>query len=112
MGSIPLAANDPVFINHHTMIDCLFEQWLTSHPNRQYPATLQAQFAGHAGGDCMVPFIPVYNHSEVFNKRANDFGYSCDLRSFSTPTNGGDNLLAKTTTLVSMILVCLVAVAA
>ena len=135
----PIAANDPVFINHHTMIDCLFEQWLSSHPNRQYPATLQAQFAGHAGGDCMVPFIPVYNHSEVFHKRANDFGYSCDLRSFladshpgpctknhcsgnngsppgssdnTTSTNGGDNLLAKTTTLVSMILVCLVAVAA
>ena len=90
IGDIPIAANDPVFINHHTMIDCLFEQWLQSnHPNKEYPSmTLDPKFAGHGAGDCIVPFIPVYNHSDVFNKRANDYGYACDLRSFlATPTN-------------------------
>ena len=100
----PIAANDPVFINHHTMIDCLFEQWLKSDKSvKNYPMTLDAPFAGHAGGDCMVPFIPVYNHGDVFNKRASDFGYSCDLRSF----NSSVTVISSFAMLVSMIVVCL-----
>ena len=89
MGEVPIASNDPVFINHHTMIDCIFEQWLRNHPlpNRMYPAQLRPEFAGHAAGDCIVPFIPVYNHSYFFNHISDDFGYNCDLRSFlSDPT--------------------------
>ena len=102
-----LAVNDPLFINHHTMIDCLFEQWLTSHPNRQYPATLQAQFAGHAGGDCIVPFIPLFNNSEVFSMSASDFGFSCaDLRSF----NSGARLVNSLALLISMIVVYFAAI--
>ena len=132
IGKIPIAANDPVFVNHHTMIDCLFEQWLTSHPNRQYPPSLQSQFAGHAAGDCMVPFIPLYNHGDVFSKSADDYGYSCDLRSFlatdshntagpctknhcsttqQTTTAGAESSFASAITLVSMLVLCLAAVA-
>ena len=141
MIKIPIAANDPLFINHHTMIDCLFEQWLTKHPNRDdmYPTSLDSKFAGHAGGDCMVPFLPVYNHSEVFKMSANDFGYSCGLRSFSdsgdphntdpctkshnctgpgdpgnqpgNQGNGAEGSLASATMLVSIVVMCLVAVA-
>ena len=144
MKSPPIAANDPVFINHHTMIDCLFEQWLENHPNResQYPPTLDPKFAGHAPGDCMVPFIPVYTHSEVFSKSASHYGYSCGLRQFlATDSNnphttdpctkthctgnkpddsgnqsgnsGGvaDSSLASATMLVSMVVLCLVAIA-
>ena len=125
IGSIPIAANDPVFINHHTMIDCLFEQWLqSSRSNKQYPRTLDPKFAGHAAGDCIVPFIPVYNHGEVFSKSANDYGYSCDLRSFlatdthstepstqQPTTAGADTSFASVITLVSMLVLCLAAVA-
>ena len=160
MGSIPLAANDPVFINHHTMIDCLFEQWLMNHTNREnmYPASLDAKFAGHAANDCIVPFIPLYTHEEVFLKSADDYGYRCDLPLFIPPTgtgnpsnppatnppatnppatnppatnppatnppgrpgnpgnqpgnpgNGADSSLASATMLISMIVVCLVAI--
>ena len=140
IGEIPIAANDPVFINHHTMIDCLFEQWLTSHTNRtnMYPASLDAQFAGHAANDCIVPFIPLYTHEEVFLKSADDYGYRCDLPLFVPPTgtgnpsnppatnppgrpgnpgnqpgnpgNGADSSLASATMLISMIVVCLVAI--
>ena len=106
IGSIPIAANDPVFINHHTMIDCLFEQWLTDHPNRQYPATLQAQFAGHADGDCIFPFIPLFNHNEVFSMNASDLGFSCDLRSF----NSGARLVNSLALLISMIVVYFAAI--
>ena len=99
-----LAVNDPVFINHHTMIDCLLDQWLTSHPDRQYPTALQSQFAGHAAGDCVVPFVPLYNHGDVFSKSADDFGYSCDLRSF---ISSGVRAVSSFAMLVSMIVVCL-----
>ena len=88
------------------MIDCLFEQWLTIHPNRQYPALLQAQFAGHAGGDCIVPFIPLFNNSEVFSMSASDFGVSCDLRSF----NSGARLVNSLALLISMIMVYFTAI--
>ena len=92
MGDVPIASNDPVFINHHTMIDCIFEQWLRNHPlpNRKYPAQLRPEFAGHAAGDCIVPFIPVYSHSYFFNRISDDFGYNCDLPSFLSdlPTAG------------------------
>ena len=138
IGEIPIAANDPVFINHHTMIDCLFEQWLqSSHPNKEYPSmTLDARFAGHAADDCIVPFIPLYNHGDVFSKSANDYGYSCSLSSFlatdplptNTPDNpgnqpgnpgnqpgnpggGADSSLASATMLVSMLVLCLAAIA-
>ena len=77
------------------MIDCIFEQWLRNHPlpNRMYPAQLRPEFAGHAAGDCIVPFIPVYNHSYFFNRISDDFGYNCDLRLFllgntTDPTTG------------------------
>ena len=89
------------------MIDCLFEQWLTSHSNRQYHATLQAQFAGHAGGDCIVPFIPLFNNSEVFSMSASDFGFSCaDLRSF----NSGARLVNSLALLISMIVMYFAAI--
>ena len=148
IGDIPIAANDPVFINHHTMIDCLFEQWLTKNRNRSenmYPASLDAQFAGHAAGDCIVPFIPLYKHGEVFLKSADDYGYRCDLPSLErhtgpctrshcppgtanppatnppgqpgnpgsqpgNPGNGAGSSLASATMLISMIVVCLVAI--
>ena len=145
IGDIPIAANDPVFINHHTMIDCLFEQWLTKHSKasreNMYPALLDAKFAGHAANDCIVPFIPVYNHIEVFSKNADDYGYSCDLPLFEppgttnppatnppatnpppgrpgnpgnqpgNPGNGADSSLTSAPMLVSMLVVCLAAVA-
>ena len=84
MGDVPIASNDPVFINHHAMIDCIFEQWLRNHPlpNRMYPAQLRPDFAGHAAGDCIVPFIPVYNHSYIFNHISDDFGYKYDVLPF------------------------------
>ena len=107
-----------------------------------YPASLDAKFAGHAANDCMVPFIPLYTHGEVFLKSADDYGYRCDLRLFEpstgtdnppatnppatnpagrpsnpgnqpgNPGNGADSSLVSATTcmLISMIVVCLVAI--
>ena len=37
MGDVSASPNDPIFINHHTMVDCILEEWLQSHPDRVYP---------------------------------------------------------------------------
>ena len=76
MADIRASPNDPVFINHHAMIDLIFEMWLQDHPGASYegPPT-NSKFPGHAAGDCAVPFIPVYTHSQIF-KLAGNFGYS------------------------------------
>ena len=28
MADVAASPNDPIFINHHAMIDCIFEEWL------------------------------------------------------------------------------------
>ena len=84
MSDVAGSPNDPIFLNHHTMIDCLFEQWLQrgSDPS-PYPSNLGPMFAGHGGGDCVVPFFPLYNHS-YFYRPSRKLGYQCDLQSFTT----------------------------
>ena len=80
MSDVAASPNDPVFINHHTMIDCLFEQWLQKYPNKAYVGPVHEEiFAGHSSKDCIVPFIPLFTHQEMF-KTADNFGYSCDLQ--------------------------------
>ena len=77
--------NDPVFINHHTMVDSIFEQWLRRYPDGEYGGpSNDRKFAGHSSGDCIVPFMPLYTHMDMF-KRAEDFGYSYD---FLPPRSG------------------------
>ena len=88
MADVAASPNDPVFINHHTMIDCLFEQWLQKYPTKvTYDGPNQERrYAGHSSNDCIVPFIPLFTHEQMF-KRASDFGYSCNLQTFEdTPT--------------------------
>ena len=84
MGNVAASPNDPVFINHHTMIDSIFEQWLQQYPNGKYGGPMmEPKFAGHSANDCIVPFIPVYTHMNMF-KPAEDFGYTYDFLTSST----------------------------
>ena len=89
MGNVAASPNDPVFINHHTMIDSIFEQWLQQYPNGEYGGPKNdPKFAGHSANDCIVPFIPVYTHMDMFQK-AENFGYAYDyIKSPNTPTTG------------------------
>ena len=80
MGDVAASANDPIFINHHTMVDCILEEWLQAQQNNRnidYPANRTIR-KGHRRNDYIVPFIPLYTHNMMF-KRADSFGYSCNI---------------------------------
>ena len=77
MGDVSASPNDPVFINHHTMVDCILEEWLQSHPDRVYP-DIPEKLKGHQREGVIVPFFPIFKHSDMF-QTADNFGYSCML---------------------------------
>ena len=105
MANLAASPNDPLFLNHHTMIDCIFEEWLKKHSSAKYPEDVDSiedpdvnGYSGHRVDDCIVPFFPLYTHRDMF-KNANSFGYSCDLpninpipeESTQEPTTAQDN---------------------
>ena len=80
MADVAASPNDPVFISHHAMVDCIFEEWLKRNPDATYPDGVSTN--GHQGSDFIVPFFPIFQHNDMF-KVADNFGYSCDLDSSS-----------------------------
>lgn len=103
MGNVAGSPNDPIFFNHHTMIDCLLERWLELQPTLNYPdlpGQQKSAFAGHGPGDCLVPFIPLYTNNDMF-KLSTEFGYTCDLTlqeaatSQSPPSDGSQSTPAS-----------------
>ena len=79
MEDVAASPNDPVFVNHHTMIDCILEEWLQKNPDVEYPTTGGDKIAkGHGADDYIVPLIPLYTHKDML-KTADHFGYSCSL---------------------------------
>ena len=74
---VAASPNDPLFIIHHTMIDCIFEEWLKRHPNAEYPNATDVP-QGHRRYGYIVPFFPLYMNNDMF-KSAENFGYSCRL---------------------------------
>ena len=101
MLNVAGSANDPIFFNHHTMIDCLFEQWMEKHNMSSYPSIeVNPQFAGHGYNDCLVPFIPLYTNADMF-MRSTEFGYKC---------SAAENTLSASMVALSVMLVCLITV--
>ena len=71
--------NDPFFIVHHAMVDCVFDEWLKIHPYKAYPhVPLTFSTRGHQAHSYMVPFFPLHTNLEMF-KPAYNFGYFCNL---------------------------------
>lgn len=78
MASVASSTNDPIFLNHHAMTDCIFEEWLQRHRGRlTYPVSDEIR-EGHRAHDYIVPFLPLYMNIDVF-KTADSFGFSCSL---------------------------------
>ena len=77
--------NDPLFILHHTMVDCVFEEWLKRHPDGEYPDSPDVP-QGHLRDGYMVPYFPLFTNNDMF-KRAENFGYSCSLSDIDSQAN-------------------------
>lgn len=43
---VAASPNDPMFILHHNMIDCIFIEWMRRYPDAQYPSNVAT--IGHA----------------------------------------------------------------
>ena len=78
MADVAASANDPIFLNHHAMVDCIFETWLQKNPNSQYPISDDIP-KGHRYDDYIVPFFPLYKHRDMFST-ADKFGYHCKIQ--------------------------------
>ncbi|XP_056134815.1 tyrosinase-like [Lampris incognitus] len=75
MSLVPIAANDPVFMLHHSFIDKLLETWLREHGGATYPDSEQVHPAQRAQA-YMAPFFPLRTNSFYWGKPAQSFGYS------------------------------------
>ena len=92
MADVAASPNDPIFINHHTMIDCILEEWVRGHPDADYPPNIPSKLKGHQKDGYIVPFYPLFKHKDMFDT-ADNFGYSCNLPNITvsghTPTPAG-----------------------
>ncbi|KAK6739569.1 hypothetical protein RB195_008209 [Necator americanus] len=74
MEYIPISTNDPLFFNHHCMIDLIWEQWRQKHQTEReretsYPPDNEAcSSSAHYGNVQMVPFYPFTNRDGLSNK--------------------------------------------
>ena len=90
MSDVAASPNDPVFINHHAMIDCIFERWIQKNKDDlAYPDSSEIR-EGHGGNDTIVPIIPLYMEKEMFMP-AENFGYTCDTSTDPTDTDDNTN---------------------
>ena len=77
MSDIQGSPNDPLFIFHHLMMDCILQEWMKRHPDVEYPVHPMIR-DGHRKDDYMRSFFPLITNGEVFAS-AEDFGYYCQL---------------------------------
>ena len=102
MGDVAASPNDPIFINHHTMIDCILEEWLQRNiHNVEYPSD-EGINMGHRRDDYIVPFIPLYTNNMMY-KLADNFGYTCNLPD-ATPTTQSTTMVLAIMGIVTLIL--------
>ncbi len=74
MADVAASPNNPVFINHHGMIDYILERWLNNNTSSVYP-DMPRERKGHQRDSFIVPFFPLFKHSDVF-KEATTLGYN------------------------------------
>ena len=84
MSDVAASPNDPAFIVHHTMVDCIFDEWLKNHDGAEYPNVPLTFFTrGHQAHSYMIPFFLLSTNADMF-KPAYNFGYFCDLPHITT----------------------------
>ena len=69
--------NDPLFILHHLMVDCILDEYLCKFPDTEYPTDPQVR-DGHRADDFTRGFFPLIKNKDLLVPGEN-FGYSCTL---------------------------------
>ncbi|GAA6219640.1 tyrosinase-like [Lates japonicus] len=82
MSLVPTAANDPIFMLHHSFIDKLLERWLQDHSEATYPESDQVHPAQRAQA-YMAPFFPLRTNSYYLGRDTKSLGYSYKEHSLS-----------------------------
>ena len=77
MYDVASSPNDPIFILHHLMVDCILVEWVKSHPDAEYPDSDLVR-DGHKKDDYIRSFFPLVTNGEAFYD-TKEFGYYCDL---------------------------------
>ena len=77
MYDVASSPNDPTFILHHLMVDCILVEWLKRHPNGEYPVDDLVR-DGHRKDDYIRTFFPLITNGEAFYDTT-QFGYYCEL---------------------------------
>ena len=91
MSDPAASPNDPAFIVHHTMVDCIFDEWLKHHYGAKYPKVPENfSTRGQQANGYIVPFFPLVTNDDMF-ELAYRFGYFCDLPHITTNYNANDD---------------------
>lgn len=75
MSLVPTAANDPIFMLHHSFIDKLLERWLQDHSTASYPDSDEVHPAQRAQA-YMAPFFPLRTNNYYWGRDTYSLGYS------------------------------------
>ncbi|XP_070762030.1 tyrosinase-like [Enoplosus armatus] len=75
MSNVPTAANDPMFMVHHSFIDKLLERWLRHHSKATYPDSDEVHPAQRAKA-FMAPYFPLRTNDYYWGRHIHSLGYS------------------------------------
>ncbi|XP_067455281.1 tyrosinase-like [Thunnus thynnus] len=75
MTLVPTAANDPIFMVHHSFVDKLFEMWLQNHGDATYPED-DLVHPAQRGQANMAPFFPLRTNDYYSGRNTQTLGYS------------------------------------
>ena len=79
MLGVPISSNDPIFYLHHCNVDRLYEEWLDTYSDDNFPSYEPNTFTyvvnpGHNIDEHLVPFFPAITNRDM-NQRATSLGY-------------------------------------
>lgn len=75
MSHLPTAANDPIFMVHHSFVDKLLAEWLTNHRHVNYPESEEIHPAQRKDA-YMAPFFPLRTNGWYWDKDITTLGYN------------------------------------
>lgn len=92
MSLVPTAANDPIFMLHHSFIDKLLDGWLQQDSSKAtYPDSDQVHPAQRAQA-FMAPFFPLRTNNYYWGRDTQSLGYSYREHSLYRSGDAGDSV--------------------